>query len=341
MRSNFHKSCFVAQKRVVENRSLVEKEIQENKTIILTHLKDQNLSVSYGISEKISRLLSLFPFSQPAVKSAVIETPDLLRHDPQKIYDFTTVLVECSDYDGISQEDALCFVGKCPEVFQLSREDFLLRISTLFSQTVAFDIPWNVLIREYPQTLLFDPEVIHRYMDFLANEFGHSNVRHLVGNNPGFMSVDLGDVQKIMSYLYDTMGVSPYRITRSPNLLCVSLDHLKLRYEFVLRCGYYRHPDPKAKSARPVEASPLPHLILEPSVERFVAKATPGLTMEEFFVFTALFEEENANITSYMDEGLAEDEEEETQFRENFKGKRKSPQDKGRNQGRKRQIAGK
>ena len=48
----------------------------------------------------------------------------------------------------------------------------------------------------------FDPEVMHRYMDFLANEFGHSNVRHLVGNNPGFMSVDLGDVQKIMSYLY-------------------------------------------------------------------------------------------------------------------------------------------
>ena len=126
MRSNFHKSCFVAQKRVVENRSLVEKEMQENKTIILTHLKDQNLSVSYGISEKISRLLSLFPFSQPAVKSAVIESPDLLRHDPQKIYDFTTVLVECSDYDGISQEDALCFVGEYDSMFKNSVSESIL-----------------------------------------------------------------------------------------------------------------------------------------------------------------------------------------------------------------------
>ena len=40
------------------------------------------------------------------------------------------------------------------------------------------------------------------------------------------------------------------------------------RFEFLSRSGNYRHPDPGAKSAVPIEASPILHLITDTDDER-------------------------------------------------------------------------
>lgn len=339
LRTNFHTSSLLNQ-----NLTIVDKEVQDNKMDIMSHICE-NITYTPQISEKITKLLYLFPFSQLAVKSVLMNHPNLLKQDPNRIHSLCSVLVEFSDYDGsISQEDALYFVGGCPEVFQMSSEDFQHTMSTLFSETLGHGVPWNVLMRKSPQTLLCDPKMINKYLTFFADEFGSNNVCHVIGNNPGIVGMDMKEIEETMSYLYDTMGVSPYRISRSEELLSVSLDFLKLRYEFILRCGYYKHPDPKSKGSRPLEASPSPNVILEPSVERFVNKATPGLTMEEFFVFTTLFEEENSNKFSsnfLEDDVLEEDAEEERKFKEGYRGKPKSIKDPDLNKGKKRQIAGK
>jgi len=345
LRTNFHTSNFLKQKQL----TIVDEEVQENKMEIMSHIMSQSASYTpqintSKISEKITNLLLLFPFTQAAVKYVLMKHPDLLKQDPQRIYNFTSILVELSDYDGISQEDALCFVGGCPEVFQMSREAFRHTISTLFSETIGHEIPWNVIMRQSPQTLLCDTKIINRYLSFFSSELGAANVCHVMGNNPGIVGMDIEEIRETISFLYDTMGVSPFRITRSEELLSVSLDFLKLRYEFILRCGHYKHPDPKSKGARPLEASPSPNIVLEPSVERFVAKATPGVTMEEYFVFTTLFEEEQENSEkrySNYNEDDAEDDREEKEFSESYRGKRKTPKDTERNKGKKRQIAGK
>jgi len=209
----------------------------------------------------------------------------------------------------------------------MSEEEFRRMISSLISATAKFNIPWSIVLKESPGTMLLKPKFVLADLHRLETEFGADQVGSVIANNPDIIGLDWRSIKKTIDFAVETMGVSPYRITRSPNFLTIELDFIKLRYEFVVRCGHYRHPDPRAKSGTPMEAFPLPHLITEPDVSRFVAKATPGVSVEEFYVFAAMFEEEKLGSRYDADGFFDEDEddlmEEEEHFRRNFRNKQK------------------
>jgi len=307
------------------------------KSELLRHLSARDIPFSPLMREKLDTLLSLYPCSQQHVMDAILRQPRLLHHDPDKFFNFTQVLVECGDYN-ISQEEAMHLLSSWPDVLQVEEEEFRRKMSALFSHTAQYNIPWTIVIKESPQTLLLHPKDIQRDLARLEHEFGPDQVGSVIANNPDIIGLDWRSVKKIIDFAIGTMGVSPYRITRSPNFLIADLDFIKLRYEFVLRCGKYRHPDPRAKSSRPMEASPLPHLITEPDVTRFVLKATPGVSVEEFYVFAALFEQEKLQ-SRYDDDGYFDDYEEELleeeqQYRDSFRGKQKKTTGGGKVKGR-------
>jgi len=308
--------------------STVEREQAHRVSYLNSHFKNKHICLSPRSENKIPQLLSMFPFSQEHIETAIKKEPRLLQYDPEKFFKITQVLVECGDYDIFYQEDAIQFISGYPDILEVDVESFREKISSIFSATVEYEIPWEVVLRDSPQTLMYDTKTISRFLGYLEEEFGTSNVGFVLLNNPDIIGMKISTIKKTIDYLIETMSVSPFRICRSPNVLTCDLEFLQLRYEFVLRSGHYRHPDPGARSAKPEEASPLPHLLLEPSVSRFVAKATPGLSMEEFYVFTALFEEEKLADRTKFDEFGFEDNSEELdeeieEFRASFKGKRK------------------
>merc|ERR1719370_1243572 len=63
------------------------------------------------------------------------------------------------------------------------------------------------------------------------------------------------DLRKTMGFVESTMNVSARRDSITPASLTHPLAFYQTRYQFLLRCGYYRHPDPGAKAKIPAEAS--------------------------------------------------------------------------------------
>ena len=96
-----------------------------------------------------------------------------------------------------------------------------------------------------------DPSHTAFIAESLTRHFDLERVRDVIGNNPCIFETDWAEVAEKIKYLQMTMHVSAYRIAMTPNSLTRDLEFYRLRYEFLLRSGNYRHPDPSARSALP------------------------------------------------------------------------------------------
>ena len=116
-----------------------------------------------------------------------------------------------------------------------------------------------------------DPSHTAFIAESLTKHFDVERVRDVIGNNPGIFESDWCEVEEKIQYLQKTMHVSAYRIAMTPNSLTRDLEFYRLRYEFLLRSGNYRHPDPTARSALPqgiLLLSALPTLLADYSLLR-------------------------------------------------------------------------
>ena len=107
-----------------------------------------------------------------------------------------------------------------------------------------------------------DPSHTAFMVESLTKYFDVERVRDVIGNNPSIFESDWCELEEKIRYLQMTMHVSAYRIAMTPNSLTRDLEFYRLRYEFLLRSGNYRHPDPSAKSALPQGKLFLPDLRL-------------------------------------------------------------------------------
>ena len=96
-----------------------------------------------------------------------------------------------------------------------------------------------------------DPSHTAFMVESLTKHFDEERVRDVIGNNPSLFESDWAEVEDKIQYLQMKMHVSAYRIAMTPNSLTRDLEFYRLRYEFLLRSGNYRHPDPSARSALP------------------------------------------------------------------------------------------
>eukprot|EP00092_Neocalanus_flemingeri_P009560 GFUD01010289.1.p1 GENE.GFUD01010289.1~~GFUD01010289.1.p1 ORF type:complete len:362 (+),score=81.48 GFUD01010289.1:38-1123(+) len=263
-------------------------------------------------AKNISELFKFFPLSPDIVESTLMDHPEILSYDAAKVIEFIQILVEGGDYDVIKQEEALLFVARCPEILKFNKLKFAEQVSDIFGLTANYDLPWNIIIIASPHTLALNPDHIGYIVELLTKYFTAEKIRDVVGSNPEIFEMIWDDIEEKILYLQKTMNVSSHRIAMTPHSLTHSLSGLQLRYQFLLRSGHYRHPDPSAMSAVPVEASPALHLITDTDEERFVHKCCPGLSMEEFNIFKAIImlettdtvEDEFETLEDYNDDDI-------------------------------------
>ena len=219
-------------------------------------------------STNISELFKFFPLAPEVVEKTLLDHPEVLTYDSAKAIEFIKILVECGDYDVITQEEALLFVARCPEILKFDKLQFTQHVSDIFGVTSNYDIPWNMVIIASPLTLTLNADHVGYVVELLTQYFTAERIRDVIGNNPSIFEMIWHDIEAKIVYLQKTMNVSAYRIAMTPKSLTHDLEFLQLRYQFLLRSGHYRHPDPKAMSALPVEASPALHLITDTEDER-------------------------------------------------------------------------
>ncbi|XP_023332795.1 uncharacterized protein LOC111704707 [Eurytemora carolleeae] len=125
------------------------------------------------------------------------------------------------------------------------------------------------------------------------------------------------------------MNVSLHRISKTPDSLQSSLDFYHTRYEFLLRSGFYRHPDANQQGMKLVEAEPELTKIILKSDSEFLEKCSPNITLEELNAFKSILyidqEEKSKDLT---DTDMLTDVEfirkEDDRFSGTYKGKKRS-----------------
>jgi len=270
--------------------------IERTQIILRDRLKLDNLFIAPTFNKNIRELFNFFPLTPDKVESILLDHPDIVNHEAEKVIEYIKVLVDAGDYDTITQEEALLCLARCPELLKVKIGKLKEKLSNIFGLSAVYDIPWNMVIVSSPSSLLMNPSHSAFIVESLTKYFDVERIRDVIGNNPCIFESDWRELETKIRYLQHTMHVSAYRIAMTPNSLTRDLEFFKLRYDFLLRSGNYRHPDPSARSALPQESSPALHLITETDEERFVHKCCPGLSLEEFNIFkTVLMEEEGQN----------------------------------------------
>jgi len=316
--NRFHSCPTHFAKKPISGKRLSSECESRTRDVILDLQKLKKIPSYIKTSEKISDIFSFFPFSPDVVENTLIDYPEVLGHDASKVIEFVQTLVECGEFEVITQEEALVCIARYTEILRMEKCRFTEQISNLFGLTSPYNIPWNKVMIASPHSILADPQFVGQILELLEGEFPSHKIRDVIGNNPCIFESNLSELKSILKYLVDVMNVSHYRISMTPNSLSMDLECLELRYQFLSRTANYRHPDPTAKSARPLEASPALHLITETDDSRFVNKCCPGLSLEEFNVFKSLLWIENQDANDYNaeeeDEGLVDDNEIENQY---------------------------
>merc|ERR550534_526101 len=202
------------------------------------------------------------------------------------------------------------FVARSPEILSLDPVKVRAQMSAMIGVTSEFHISWNSVMIASPQTIMLDPKHVGKRLMELQDYFDPQQIRDVVGNNPDIFLMNWSDLRKTMEFLESTMNVSARRVSITPSSLTHTLAFYQTRYQFLLCCGHYRHPDPGAKAKIPAEASPSLHLITDTSDERFVHKCCPGLSLEEWNTFQSVMEMEKSLKESQLEDEDEEDDEE-------------------------------
>jgi len=88
-------------------------------------------------------------------------------------------------------------------------------------------------------------------------------MRALLLTSPNVLTDDWDIVKEKITYLFNTMHVSPLSVARS-GALAFDLDEIiKPRYLFLERAGLYKHPHPKSVGHDNISAEPEISSVLE------------------------------------------------------------------------------
>jgi hypothetical protein len=222
---------------------------QERTVAALTEARQaKGLAVSPQYKQNILQIFEFFPFTPEVVERVLGAHPEVLLQPSERTLDMVSAVVELGDFTAITQEEALLFVARAPELLQLDREQVLAQMSAVMSLTAPFRVSWNTVLIASPESVLLDPSHISKRLIQLQHYFPADQVRDVVGNNPTVFLMEWKDIRQKMDFLQHTMHVSARRVALTPASLTTALETYRARYSFLLRSGHYRHPDPGAKA---------------------------------------------------------------------------------------------
>jgi len=300
--NNFHSSSVLYKSEKSGHRLSRECE-DRTREVLMDARQLKSLYTAPTFSTNISQIFDFFPLSPDKVERILLDYPEVLEYDATKVIEYIKILVDFGDYDIITQEEALLFIARCPEILKVTEHKFKRQVSEMFGLTALHDIPWNMVIIASPLTLTMSPRQLAYIVEHMVVHLGIERIRDVIGSNPNIFEQDWSEIEKKINFLQKTMNVSAYRISMTPLSLTHDLEFLQLRYQFLNKSGHYRHPDPSAISTRPAEAGPALHLIVDTDDQRFVHKCCPGLTMEEFNTFKShIFMENYEHLEDEIDD---------------------------------------
>jgi len=106
---------------MVGGKSVEKNNLVQERTLnaIADGKKAKGLYVSPSLADNIKQIFDFFPFSPEVVEGILVDHPEVLVHPARKILNLVTMVVELSDFTDVTQEEALMFVARSPEILSM------------------------------------------------------------------------------------------------------------------------------------------------------------------------------------------------------------------------------
>jgi len=216
----------------VEGKGIDTSMVQERTLNTITDAKKaKGLYVSPTLADNIKQIFDFFPFSPEVVEGILVDHPEVLVHPSRKILNLVAMVVELSDFTDVTQEEALMFVARSPEILSMDPAKVRAQMSAMISVTSEFHISWNSVMIASPQTIMLDPNHVGKRLMDLQDYFDPQQIRDVVGNNPDIFLMNWSDIRKTMGFLESTMNVSARRVSITPASLTHPLEFYQTRYQ--------------------------------------------------------------------------------------------------------------
>lgn len=235
---------------------------------------------------------------------------------------------------GFSKADTFKLFTILPEVL-LAPKNFHILQNAMdawlgFCQVRSLE-PVNIL-KDIPNIVMYEPTLWNERFSSLSEYFAtKSQISTLITNVPSVLLEGWPPLKKKLDLLIKEMQVHPISIAKS-YVMSYNTLHIRVRYEFLLRAGLYKHPSTKALGAES-KAYPLIDVIVESDFDTFMNDVVGhDITKEEFDLFTQLLQEEHDTLEErqwygecgYEDPEFREDLAQDELDQSGFRGSKKS-----------------
>ncbi|XKL66603.1 hypothetical protein PGB90_010023 [Kerria lacca] len=237
----------------------------------------------YPQANKILNVFQNFNFNEHFIVQIIEEKPEIIHFDPAIVVSNIKDLMNL----GFETRSVLEMIKKFPHLLEFESNEIINTFET-WRSCGLHERFLRDFFREHP--LLFtanNEEVkirIKRIRYFMIEKI--NRITSIIFNNPSIMYGNWNDVEERFAYLYSTMRVLEKDISQS-SALSLPLAHIKLRYNFLEKCGVYVTPRKKEEKGFILHKNPPLSEIVDTSDDVFainVAKVSP----EEFQVFKKL-----------------------------------------------------
>lgn len=225
--------------------------MKDKKTLQVLVSMPSLTSVNPDTWKKILDVLITHGFSAMNVVDMAIRHPNLLKSSPQKLLQTWNTWAEILN----QRSSARSLVMEHPVFLSLSKGDIISRCEQLRAVTGSYKFVANILSR-----------------------------------CPQIMFQSLSELEQVTDYISTKMVVRNVAEYYNSTALGCTLEEVKTRHEFLVRCGKYVTPNLKQSEKVPTGNASLTE-IFDTSEEEFATRIA-GVTLEEFVVFQTMYEEE-------------------------------------------------
>lgn len=232
-----------------------------------------------------------FAISNEKLVKLFTHRPELVFHPVKQWEDVLKIL---ADY-GFSDQQVLNILSSYPAALKLKR----LQVVSVVEQLQKYDFrdgDYQRVLSNNP--LLFGVSAKHtdHRITQLMEIFTKTDIILLSLKIPSILTDEWSSIETKVQYIVFNMNLTQNAILKS-RIFEHSLDHIYQRYEFCLRAGIFKPPDPKRRV--PGRNPPLRRMMDSSDLE-FLARVCKGVfTMREYRVFCKMLRRESDDVPTH------------------------------------------
>ncbi|GAB6033141.1 hypothetical protein CHUAL_012748 [Chamberlinius hualienensis] len=205
--------------------------------------------------------------------------------------------------NGLDSKTIFSCLSKCPQIVGM-KDDHLFEIFKTLRMIGLSGKSLKHVISGAPELLTLNAKFIESQFKNLMSMFPLSDLKKLFWMCPNIIFDDIEETEAKLRYLVHEVRVKHENIANS-TVLSLTLRHIKKRFEFCIRTGYYKLAHPKRK----LNTATIEEVMDIPLKDLVVDKI--GVNWEEFLVFESIFERQNRDkdTAQLLDDDESEDDE--------------------------------